>query len=143
MHILWFLLVVMMLNLDISTSFIISKIKNSCGIGYMNNRQKINLLASKLRWFIPLQMKTLGDDIHEGDVILSNHPQAGGSHLPDLTVITPVSCVVILICCCSNLFKFYQLLFRIWRHFKKCKIIHILIWLVLCNLYKLLTICQN
>ena len=26
-----------------------------------------------------------------GDVILSNHPGAGGSHLPDLTVITPVS----------------------------------------------------
>ncbi len=23
------------------------------------------------------------------DVILSNHPTAGGSHLPDLTVITP------------------------------------------------------
>jgi 5-oxoprolinase (ATP-hydrolysing) len=29
--------------------------------------------------------------IHEGDVLVSNHPQlAGGSHLPDITVITPV-----------------------------------------------------
>ena len=28
--------------------------------------------------------------INRGDVILSNHPKAGGSHLPDLTVITPV-----------------------------------------------------
>ena len=28
--------------------------------------------------------------IKPGDVILSNHPQAGGSHLPDLTVITAV-----------------------------------------------------
>lgn len=36
-------------------------------------------------------MQYLGDNIHEGDVILSNHPAAGGSHLPDLTVITPVS----------------------------------------------------
>ncbi|KAJ8925583.1 hypothetical protein NQ315_009423 [Exocentrus adspersus] len=27
---------------------------------------------------------------NEGDVILSNHPGAGGSHLPDFTVITPV-----------------------------------------------------
>ena len=27
-----------------------------------------------------------------GDVFLSNHPSAGGSHLPDLTVITPVFC---------------------------------------------------
>lgn len=35
-------------------------------------------------------MKALGDRIQPGDVILSNHPQAGGSHLPDLTVITPV-----------------------------------------------------
>lgn len=26
----------------------------------------------------------------DGDVILCNHPSAGGSHLPDLTVITPV-----------------------------------------------------
>ena len=36
-------------------------------------------------------MRYLGDNLHEGDVILSNHPAAGGSHLPDLTVITPVS----------------------------------------------------
>uniref|UniRef100_S4R7X5 5-oxoprolinase, ATP-hydrolysing n=1 Tax=Petromyzon marinus TaxID=7757 RepID=S4R7X5_PETMA len=36
------------------------------------------------------QIRNLGDDIKEGDVILSNHPCAGGSHLPDLTVITPV-----------------------------------------------------
>ncbi len=28
--------------------------------------------------------------IKKGDVILSNHPGCGGSHLPDLTVITPV-----------------------------------------------------
>ncbi|KAG8134114.1 hypothetical protein E2320_011854, partial [Naja naja] len=33
----------------------------------------------------------LGPDLRQGDVILSNHPCAGGSHLPDLTVITPVS----------------------------------------------------
>ncbi len=35
-------------------------------------------------------MNTLGDNLRKGDVILANHPQAGGSHLPDLTVITPV-----------------------------------------------------
>ncbi|KAJ1971158.1 hypothetical protein H4R35_005432 [Dimargaris xerosporica] len=29
-------------------------------------------------------------DLHDGDVLLTNHPQAGGSHLPDMTVITPV-----------------------------------------------------
>uniref|UniRef100_A0A6Q2ZDL2 5-oxoprolinase, ATP-hydrolysing n=1 Tax=Esox lucius TaxID=8010 RepID=A0A6Q2ZDL2_ESOLU len=39
------------------------------------------------RW----RKKSLGrNTIEEGDVILSNHPCAGGSHLPDLTVITPV-----------------------------------------------------
>ncbi|KAL7564022.1 hypothetical protein ACA910_006934 [Epithemia clementina (nom. ined.)] len=32
-----------------------------------------------------------GEGIQEGDVLVSNHPQlAGGSHLPDITVITPV-----------------------------------------------------
>jgi hypothetical protein len=31
------------------------------------------------------------DTLQEGDVLVSNHPQlAGGSHLPDITVITPV-----------------------------------------------------
>ena len=30
-----------------------------------------------------------GDTLQEGDVLVSNHPAAGGSHLPDLTVITP------------------------------------------------------
>jgi len=30
------------------------------------------------------------DVINPGDVLLSNHPAAGGSHLPDITVMTPV-----------------------------------------------------
>lgn len=38
-----------------------------------------------------MQIRSLGNKLKEGDVILSNHPCAGGSHLPDLTVITPVS----------------------------------------------------
>ncbi len=32
----------------------------------------------------------LGDTWKEGEVILANHPSAGGTHLPDITVITPV-----------------------------------------------------
>ena len=36
------------------------------------------------------QIRRRGDDIRPGDVLLSNHPAAGGSHLPDMTVITPV-----------------------------------------------------
>lgn len=36
------------------------------------------------------QIDYWGRDIHPGDVLVSNHPQlAGGSHLPDITVITP------------------------------------------------------
>jgi 5-oxoprolinase (ATP-hydrolysing) len=36
-------------------------------------------------------MQYWGADIVEGDVLVSNHPQlAGGSHLPDITVMTPV-----------------------------------------------------
>uniref|UniRef100_A0A8C2GXF7 5-oxoprolinase, ATP-hydrolysing n=1 Tax=Cyprinus carpio TaxID=7962 RepID=A0A8C2GXF7_CYPCA len=40
--------------------------------------------------FDVFQIKAAGGSMQEGDVILSNHPCAGGSHLPDLTVITPV-----------------------------------------------------
>lgn len=39
---------------------------------------------------VQYQLKTRGDSLRAGDVILSNHPDAGGSHLPDMTVITPV-----------------------------------------------------
>ena len=42
-----------------------------------------------------LQMRHLGSNILGGDVILTNHPAAGGSHLPDLTVITSVSVVLL------------------------------------------------
>eukprot|EP01083_Nonionella_stella_P253436 872043_1 len=36
------------------------------------------------------QVKLLGNKIIDGDVLVSNHPIAGGTHLPDITVITPV-----------------------------------------------------
>jgi 5-oxoprolinase (ATP-hydrolysing) len=29
-------------------------------------------------------------NLRPGDVLVSNHPDAGGTHLPDITVITPV-----------------------------------------------------
>ena len=35
------------------------------------------------------QIQAWKDDLRDGDVLLSNHPIAGGSHLPDFTVITP------------------------------------------------------
>jgi 5-oxoprolinase (ATP-hydrolysing) len=36
------------------------------------------------------QVNKLGKDWQEGEVILSNHPLAGGTHLPDMTVMSPV-----------------------------------------------------
>lgn len=56
------------------------------------------------------QIRSLGNELREGDVILSNHPCAGGSHLPDLTVITPVSlsfCLLALLSVTLFFFFFY------------------------------------
>ncbi len=39
---------------------------------------------------VKAQIRLRGSDIRPGDVLVSNHPGAGGSHLPDITVITPV-----------------------------------------------------
>lgn len=39
---------------------------------------------------VKFQLRYLGADWGPGDVVLSNHPSAGGSHLPDITVMTPV-----------------------------------------------------
>jgi 5-oxoprolinase (ATP-hydrolysing) len=36
------------------------------------------------------QIRRRGNTLKPGDVLVSNHPAAGGSHLPDITVITPV-----------------------------------------------------
>lgn len=36
------------------------------------------------------QIMLQGDELKEGDVLVTNHPIAGGSHLPDITVISPV-----------------------------------------------------
>ena len=36
------------------------------------------------------QIRRQADTLKPGDVLVSNHPAAGGSHLPDITVITPV-----------------------------------------------------
>ncbi|CAG8552365.1 8281_t:CDS:2 [Ambispora gerdemannii] len=43
-----------------------------------------------LSYAVKFQMEYYKGDLEDGDVILTNHPQAGGSHLPDISVITPV-----------------------------------------------------
>ena len=50
----------------------------------------LGAMSSTVRWQIE---HWCGDDregLREGDVLVTNHPQAGGSHLPDITVVTPV-----------------------------------------------------
>ncbi len=39
---------------------------------------------------VKAQIRCRKNDLKPGDVLVSNHPAAGGSHLPDMTVITPV-----------------------------------------------------
>lgn len=46
----------------------------------------LGAMSSTVRW----QLEYWGDNLSEGDVLVTNHPCAGGSHLPDITVITPV-----------------------------------------------------
>ncbi|KAH3776973.1 hypothetical protein DPMN_178407 [Dreissena polymorpha] len=57
--------------------------------GLVANAPHIPVHLGAMQEAVQYQMKVLGSDLREGDVILSNHPKAGGSHLPDLTVITP------------------------------------------------------
>ncbi|TQD95089.1 hypothetical protein C1H46_019295 [Malus baccata] len=46
----------------------------------------LGAMSSTVGW----QINYWGDSLNEGDVLVTNHPCAGGSHLPDITVITPV-----------------------------------------------------
>lgn len=57
--------------------------------GLVSNAPHIPVHLGAMQEAVQYQMKTRAE-FHEGDVILSNHPAAGGSHLPDFTVITPV-----------------------------------------------------
>ncbi|XP_073411157.1 5-oxoprolinase [Dendrobates tinctorius] len=58
--------------------------------GLVSNAPHIPVHLGAMQETVQFQIKNLQDDLKLGDVILSNHPCAGGSHLPDLTVITPV-----------------------------------------------------
>ncbi|KAI1307267.1 5-oxoprolinase [Halotydeus destructor] len=58
--------------------------------GLVSNAPHIPVHLGAMQKAVQFQMEHLNGDIKPGDVLLSNHPCAGGSHLPDLTVITPV-----------------------------------------------------
>uniref|UniRef100_A0A8C4N6U7 Hydantoinase B/oxoprolinase domain-containing protein n=1 Tax=Eptatretus burgeri TaxID=7764 RepID=A0A8C4N6U7_EPTBU len=58
--------------------------------GLVSNAPHIPVHLGAMQETVQFQIKALGENLKNGDVILSNHPCEGGSHLPDLTVITPV-----------------------------------------------------
>ncbi|TID22517.1 hypothetical protein CANINC_003292 [Pichia inconspicua] len=39
---------------------------------------------------IRYQLERWGDDLHDGDILCTNSPSVGGTHLPDITIISPV-----------------------------------------------------
>uniref|UniRef100_A0A0V0G356 Putative oxoprolinase n=1 Tax=Triatoma dimidiata TaxID=72491 RepID=A0A0V0G356_TRIDM len=58
--------------------------------GLVSNAPHIPVHLGSMQEAVQFQLNLLVNNLKEGDVILTNHPKAGGSHLPDLTVITPV-----------------------------------------------------
>ncbi|CAD7088774.1 unnamed protein product [Hermetia illucens] len=58
--------------------------------GLVSNAPHIPVHLGAMQETVQYQLRVRGETLKKGDVLLSNHPQAGGSHLPDLTVITPV-----------------------------------------------------
>lgn len=59
--------------------------------GLVANAPHLPVHLGAMQQAVRHQLKFWGTDLHDGDVLVSNHPQlAGGSHLPDITVMTPV-----------------------------------------------------
>ncbi|EFA77516.1 hypothetical protein PPL_12118 [Heterostelium album PN500] len=58
--------------------------------GLVANAPHLPVHLGSMQEAVKWQIDHLAKEWHEGEVILSNHPQSGGSHLPDMTVITPV-----------------------------------------------------
>lgn len=78
---------------SISTS-IKERLDFSCAIfspdgGLVANAPHIPIHLGSMQFAIQYQHRLWGDKLKPGDVLLTNHPEAGGTHLPDLTVVTP------------------------------------------------------
>lgn len=48
------------------------------------------LIYSGMEYAVRYQHEKFGGNLKPGDHILTNHPLAGGTHLPDITIVTPV-----------------------------------------------------
>lgn len=58
--------------------------------GLVANAPHVPVHLGAMQDAVRYQIRTLGAAWGEGEVLLSNHPVAGGTHLPDVTIITPV-----------------------------------------------------
>lgn len=58
--------------------------------GLVANAPHIPVHLGSMSSAVAFQQKYWGDNLKDGDVLVANHPAYGGSHLPDITVITPV-----------------------------------------------------
>ncbi|KAI5951557.1 hypothetical protein KGF54_004631 [Candida jiufengensis] len=54
------------------------------------NAPHIPIHLGSMSYAVKAQLELWKGKLKPGDVLVSNHPKAGGSHLPDITVITPV-----------------------------------------------------
>jgi len=58
--------------------------------GLVANAPHIPVHLGSMGLAVASQMAMWAEDLREGDVLMTNHPRAGGTHLPDITVVTPV-----------------------------------------------------
>lgn len=58
--------------------------------GLVANAPHVPVHLGSMSYAVKYQHDLLKGKIQPGDVLVSNHPEAGGAHLPDITVITPV-----------------------------------------------------
>jgi 5-oxoprolinase (ATP-hydrolysing) len=58
--------------------------------GLVANAPHVPVHLGSMSYAVQYQHELLKGELQPGDVLVSNHPEAGGAHLPDVTVITPV-----------------------------------------------------
>ncbi|OJD12485.1 hypothetical protein AJ78_06925 [Emergomyces pasteurianus Ep9510] len=58
--------------------------------GLVANAPHVPVHLGSMQFAVRYQHKYWAGKLKDGDVLISNHPSCGGTHLPDITVITPV-----------------------------------------------------
>ncbi|BFZ63538.1 hypothetical protein YB2330_004663 [Saitoella coloradoensis] len=58
--------------------------------GLVANAPHVPVHLGSMSYAVKYQHELLKGKLSPGDVLVSNHPESGGTHLPDITVITPV-----------------------------------------------------